>query len=259
MNQKSISCVIPTHNRDKFLKEAIYSVINQTYSPLEIIISDNIPSKNTKSIVESIAEKSPVPISYIGHNMEGRSSISMNLAVSRSKGDYIAFLNDDDAWEVDYLKKISQLITNKKSKIIYTWLIDWHNNIKYQGKQIESELEIKDFLLRNPGCVISNLVLERKLFIGLGGFDEYIHPSNDKDLIIRALYFGYTYDVLRDSLVLLRRHANGREADINKDFLIGMKKFFKKHEFNASLKIKLKFWYKYWKLYIKSTVLLNNK
>ena len=124
MNQKSISCVIPTHNRDEFLKESIYSAINQSYPPVEIIISDNIPSKNTKSTVESIAQNSPVPISYVGHNMGGRSSISMNLAVSRSKGDYIAFLNDDDVWEVDYLKKISLLITKKKSKIIYTWFVD---------------------------------------------------------------------------------------------------------------------------------------
>ena len=63
MNQKSISCVIPTHNRDEFLKESIYSAINQSYPPVEIIISDNIPSKNTKSTVESIAQNSPVPIS----------------------------------------------------------------------------------------------------------------------------------------------------------------------------------------------------
>ena len=77
---------------------------------------------------------------------------------------------------------------------------------------------MKDFLLRNPGCVISNLVTEKKLFIGLGGSDEYIHPSNDKDFIIRALYFGYKYDVLRENLVNLRRHTNVRETDITKEF-----------------------------------------
>ena len=239
--------------------EAIYSAINQTYPPVEIIISDNIPSKNTELLIEGIAKKSTVPIFYLGHNMKGKSSISMNLAVSRSRGDYIAFLNDDDVWEIDYLKKVSNLIAEKKSKIIYTWFIDWHNNIKKPGKQIETNLKIKDFLLRNPGCVISNLVVKRKLFIGLGGFDEYIHPSNDKDFIIRALYFGFQYDVLQDNLVLLRRHTHERVTDINKDFLFGMKKFFKKHEFNACIKTKIKFWYKYFKLYIRSMVLANTK
>lgn len=255
MVTKNISCIIPTHNRDKYLSEAVYSAINQTYPPVEIIISDNIPSKNTELLIEGIAKKSTVPIFYLGHYMKGKSSISMNLAVSRSRGEYIAFLNDDDVWEIDYLKKVSYLIAEKKSKIIYTWFIDWHNDTKYEGKQIERNLKINDFLLRNPGCVISNLVVKRKIFIGLGGFDEYIHPSNDKDFIIRALYYGYNYNVLEDNLVLLRRHPYERVTDVNKEFLIGMKKFFKKHEFHASLKIKIKFWYKYFKLYIKSLIL----
>jgi glycosyltransferase involved in cell wall biosynthesis len=41
----NISCVIATHNRDEYLKEAIYSVINQTFLPLEIIVSNNVPNK----------------------------------------------------------------------------------------------------------------------------------------------------------------------------------------------------------------------
>lgn len=255
----TISCVISTHNRDEFLKEAIESVIQQNNLPIEIIVSDNVPSQNTKLLVETIAKKSPIQIIYIGHEMKGRSSISMNLGVSRSKGNYIAFLNDDDTWKKNYLEKIHEMISEKKNKIIYTWLVDWHNNKENQGKQIRKNLKINDFLLRNPGCVISNLVVDKELFIGLGGFDEYIHPTNDKDFIIRALYHGYNYNVLEDNLVLLRRHSYVRVTDVNKEFLLGMKKFFKKHEFHASLKIKIKFWYKYFKLYIKSFLFANNK
>lgn len=252
LENKTISCVISTHNRDEFLNEAVDSVINQTSPPIEIIISDNVPSQNTRLLIEKIAKNSPIPIKYIGHKMKGRSSISMNLGVLKSKGDYIAFLNDDDAWKKNYLEKIHQMILKKNNKLIYTWLIDWHHNYENQGKQLKKNLNIKDFLIINPGCVISNLVVEKELFIGLGGFDEYIHPSNDKDFIIRALYYGFEYDVLEKNLVLLRRHSYERVTDINKEFLVGMRKFFKKHEFNANLEIKFKFWYKYFKLYIKS-------
>ena len=112
----------------------------------------------------------------------------------------------------------------------------------------------KDFLIKNPGCVISNLVVNKELFIGLGGFDEYIHPSNDKDFIIRALYFGYNYDVVEENLVNLRRHTGKRETDISSEFLIGMKKFFNKHYFIASPLVKIKFWFKYWLLYVKSKI-----
>jgi len=254
MVKLNISCIIPTHNRDNFLKEGVYSAINQTFPPVEIIVSDNVPSKKTQSLIEEIAETSSVPIHYIGHKLLGRSSISMNLAASKAKGDFIAFLNDDDAWEKDYLEKISYLKFKKNSKIIYTWLIDWYFEKKNQGKKIKPNLLPKDFLLKNPGCVISNLVVEKDIFLGLGGFDEYIHPTNDKDFIIRALYFGFNYDVLEESLVLLRRHNEKRVTDIDKEFLNGVNKFFKKHEFIASPKIKVMFWFKYWFLYFRHMV-----
>ena len=251
MNKKNISCVITTHNRDEYLKDAIYSAIHQTHPPLEIIISNNVPNKKTQTIVEKISGESSVPIFYIEHTMKGRGSISANLAASKAKGDYIAFLDDDDMWEPDYFKKISLLISEKKIKIVYSWIIKLQNNIKTPYKQLKDDLTMKDILLVNPGCGISNLVVDRKLFIGLGGFDDYILISNDKDFLIRALYYGYKYDVLKTNLVIQRKHNNEQLTDISEDFLMGMKKFFKKHEWIASPMTKIKFWIKYWKMYIK--------
>jgi glycosyltransferase involved in cell wall biosynthesis len=254
MNEKNISCVVATHNRDEYLKEAIYSIIKQTRAPLEIIVSDNVPSKKTELVVKEIASKNSIPLNYIGHKLGGRGCISRNLAVSESKGEYIAFLDDDDLWDPDYLEKISSLISKKKSKIIYAWLIDWHNNINKPGKKLQPDLPIETFLYKNPGSVISNLVVDRKTFVSLGGFDEYIHPSYDKDFLIRALHFGYKYDVLKDSLVYMRRDNHKRESKIDKDFLIGMKKFYKKHEFNATFITKIKFWTKYYWYYIHTII-----
>ena len=113
---------------------------------------------------------------------------------------------------------------------------------------------MKDFLLTNPGCGISNLVVDKKLFVSLGGFDDYINPSYDKDFIIRAMYYGYQYNVLKNNLVTQRKDNHEQLSNINKDFLLGMKKFFKKHEWIASPFIRIKFWIKYWKMYIKISV-----
>ena len=59
---------------------------------------------------------------------------------------------------------------------------------------------MKDFILSNPGCQVSNLIVDKNLFIGLGGFDDCVIPSNDKDFLMRALYFGYEYHVLKKKL-----------------------------------------------------------
>ena len=107
----NISCVIATHNRDEYLKEAIYSVINQTFLPLEIIVSNNVPNKKTQTIIETISKKTSISIIYFEHRMKGRGSASVNLASFKTKGDYIAFLDDDDMWEKSYLEKMSILIS----------------------------------------------------------------------------------------------------------------------------------------------------
>ena len=126
-------------------------------------------------------------------------------------------------------------------------------------KKLKENLEIKDFFLRNPGSTISNLIVEKDIFIGLGGFDDYINPSYDKDFLMRAIYFGYKYHVLEENLVTQRKHNNEQLTDINKEFLIGIKKFFKKHELHASLIIKIKFWIKFLRMIIKLFKLKKNK
>ena len=251
LNSKNISCVIPTHNRDEYLKEAINSVIKQSQAPIEIIISNNIPNKKTQKVVEMIAQKSSVPINYIEHDLKGKGPASYNLAASKSIGDYIAFLDDDDLWESKYLEKMSLFISNNNSKITYSWFNKLKNNQKTPYKKLDDNLKMRDFLLRNPGSTISNLIVEKEIFVGLGGFDDYINPSYDKDFLMRAIYFGYKYNVLKENLVTQRKHNNDQLTDINKDFLIGLKKFFKKHEWIATPSIKIKFWIKFWKMYVK--------
>ena len=248
---KNISCIIATHNRDEFLKEAIDSALNQTNPPIEIIIVNDIPNTQTEEIVNKIAEKSKIPIEYLEHKMKGKGSISKNLGAYKCKGDYIAFLDDDDVWEKEYLQEMSKIIIEKNSKITYACTSKIKNNKKSPHKKLKENLKMKDFILSNPGCQVSNLVVETNLFVGLGGFDDYVIPSNDKDFLIRAIYFGFKYNVLEKNLVVQNKHNNEQITDHNKDFLIGMKKFYKKHVWVANIGIKIKFWIKYWKIYLK--------
>lgn len=259
INQLNFSCVIATHNRDEFLKKAIHSAINQSHSPIEIIIVNNLPNTQTKEIAKTMAEESKIPLYYIEHEMKGRGSFSYNLGASKATGDYLAFLDDDDLWEINYLKEMSFLIKEKNSKITYacTWKIK--NNIKTPHKSLPENLKMKDFLLSNPGCQVSNLIIDKNLFIGIGGFDDYVIPSNDKDLIMRLLYFGYTYNVLKKKLVIQNKHYNQQVTDFNYDFLLGMKFFFKKHEWVSTPIIKIKFWIKYFRIYIKILLKVKKK
>ena len=93
MNKNLISIVIPTFNREKKLKKAILSVINQSYTNWELIIVDNNSSDESEALVNSFKNKN---IFFYKIDNKGIIAKSRNFGVSISNGDYICFLDSDD-------------------------------------------------------------------------------------------------------------------------------------------------------------------
>ena len=89
-----ISCIIPTFNRDSLLKDAIESTLHQTLKNWEMIIVDDGSSDNTKQVVNGYAYKDS-RIRYYKNDKKGQAS-ARNYGLAKSKGQYIAFLDDDD-------------------------------------------------------------------------------------------------------------------------------------------------------------------
>ena len=98
-----ISCVIPTHNRASKVKIAIESVLSQTYPHLELLIVDDQSKDNTKEVIESLAIKDQ-RIKYLLNPNKGANN-ARNFGITNAKGEYIAFLDDDDTWVNTKLEK----------------------------------------------------------------------------------------------------------------------------------------------------------
>lgn len=98
-----VSVIIPTYNRMEYLRVALQSAVNQTYTNIEIIVSDNCSDQNPQSLVESFHD----PRIRFYRNSE---NIGMFLntmgAFKRARGTYVASLLDDDMWEPDFLEKM---------------------------------------------------------------------------------------------------------------------------------------------------------
>ena len=101
-----VSCVLTTYNRSKILKRAITSVLNQTYTNIELIIIDDNSKDNTSDVVKIINNKR---IKYIRNTSNKGLSYNRNLGASLSKGEFVAFIDDDDEWFP--LKIEKQLVT----------------------------------------------------------------------------------------------------------------------------------------------------
>lgn len=98
-----VSVIIPTYNRQAYLKEAILSVVQQTYKNIEIIVSDDFSSENPQALIDSFND----PRLRLRRN-ETNLGVGLNTtyAFEESKGKYVASLNDDDRWQKDFLEQL---------------------------------------------------------------------------------------------------------------------------------------------------------
>lgn len=108
-----ISVIIPTYNRDQLIRNAVQSVINQTYTNWELIIVDDGSTDKTREVVSEYIEKDP-RIRYFYKENGGQGS-ARNLGIRESKGDYIAFLDSDDEWEKTKLEKQIKILENNSN------------------------------------------------------------------------------------------------------------------------------------------------
>ena len=96
MNEKPlISIIMPAYNSEKFIEEAIKSVINQTYENWELIVINDASTDKTKEKILQIAEHEN-RICYFDNPQNLRVSKTRKRAVSLAKGEWLAFLDSDD-------------------------------------------------------------------------------------------------------------------------------------------------------------------
>jgi glycosyltransferase involved in cell wall biosynthesis len=117
-----VSVIIPTYNRSTLLVEAVLSVSKQSYSNLEIIISDNCSSDNTKKIVTSLQEKDSRIRYFRNHKNLGMIG-NWNKAITHVRGKYCAILMDDDLWDQNFIQNTVEVLEkNKDVGFVHTWI-----------------------------------------------------------------------------------------------------------------------------------------
>lgn len=114
MNNPLFSIVIPTYNRGNLIGRCIDSIIAQTYTNWEAIIVDNYSDDNTEEVVLSYKDDR---IRFIKNHNYGVIAVSRNKALDMAKGDWICFLDSDDAWFPNKLQEIKNYL--KDYDLIY--------------------------------------------------------------------------------------------------------------------------------------------
>ncbi len=156
-----VSVIIPVYNTEDFVAETIYSVLQQSYTNIELIlIDDNSKDGSGKTILE-IAKKHP-NIHYYKNVENAGVSISRNKGIALAQGRYIAFLDSDDLWKRDKICKQINLMKEKKAVFSYTAI----EMINERGVVIRGKIPIVEqvkyaVLLRNTMIATSSVVIDR--------------------------------------------------------------------------------------------------
>jgi glycosyltransferase involved in cell wall biosynthesis len=139
VNSKSqellVSVIIPTYNRLLYLKEAIESVVRQTYRNIEIIVSDNCSPENPQAMVESFQDSR---IQFWRNTTNLGSFVNAINAFKKAQGKYVANLCDDDMWEEDFLEKlVPHLEANPDLTLAFCdhYIIDSDGTIDYPATE----------------------------------------------------------------------------------------------------------------------------
>lgn len=114
-----VSIIIPTYNSAKFIHEAIDSVLNQTYTHWELLITDDCSQDETVRILEEYARRDK-RIKVLCMQMNGGAAKARNNSIRQASGRYIAFLDSDDWWYPDKLQKQLDFMAANHYEFVYS-------------------------------------------------------------------------------------------------------------------------------------------
>ena len=225
-----ISCVIPTHLRNDFLRESLESVAKQSIPADEVIVVSDVQDEEAERITAEIMRRAGLRWSFIDNSSGGGASSSRNAGARAAKGDYIAFLDDDDLWEKDYLSRVVEELGNGRVAMVVTWITRFRGAERQDGASMRRGLLARDAAAVNQGATGSNIVVSKEVFDALGGFDTTLPVKNDTDFLYRFLQAEYPYGVVQERGVLQRKHDQGQLMAMTEKRAKGAERYYAKHK-----------------------------
>ncbi len=205
---KKVSVIIPTYNREKTIMRAVQSVLNQTYTNLEVLIIDDGSTDGTADIIKSIQDDR---VQYIVLEKNGGASNARNEGVKRATGEWIAFQDSDDGWRPDKLEKqMSYAEAHPEFAMVYGMFMahleqggEFEAPYKPWPEVMEGDL-LQTLLMRNViGAPV--MLMHREAFLATEGFDTTYKALEDWEFVIRfskRYEIGFLPEILMDSYML---------------------------------------------------------
>jgi glycosyltransferase involved in cell wall biosynthesis len=224
-----VSVITSSYNGEKTIKRALESILNQTYPNIELIVVDDGSTDNTSGVIKSIEDKR---IHLIQHKANINVAAGRNTGIRAAKGEYIAFLDDDDEW---ISNKLMMQIFDLQKRNPSIWKASITGYYKQEGRNwtkiiINKEGDFtKEILLMEMSlCAGASLVIHKDVVTKIGLFNEKYVRHEEQEYLLRYLK-EYKLGVVRESLTKIYGHSFrivGSEGTAKIDKLVQIKKRF---------------------------------
>ena len=207
-----VSVVMPVYNGERYLAEAIASILGQTYADFEFIIVDDGSTDASAEIICEFAERDPrIQLIRLEHNMGN--ATARNNGISVASGKYVAVMDCDDICLPDRLRKqLTFLETHPEIDVIgFTkWLVD--QDLKpLTGISVPQEHPLIVWGLFFGANIVHHVLMRREPLVAAGGYDAGFKVSCDTELWSRLIATSRFANLL-DILMLYRQHPQAISA-----------------------------------------------
>lgn len=208
MKNPKISVVISVRNQEKYLIKAVQSILNQSYTNFELLIVDDASKDNSGNILKSIKDPR---VKIITNSKHIGLTKSLNLAINKSTGEYIARMDADDISYPERLKtEMAFLEKHPEIALVGSWV----ELINEAGKRLSlkrlpcTSLEIKNKLIKANQFYHPTLLIRKEVLLKYGLYDEKFEYSQDYELILRIASHCQVANI-PESLLMYRVNSKG--------------------------------------------------
>ena len=195
-----VSAVIPVYNAQEFVAEAIRSVLDQSYKPVEIIAVDDGSTDSSAEVVAAFGD--PVRLVRGTHSGIGG---TRNHCVREARGEFLAFLDADDLWPADKLRKeVGCLLESPDVGMVFGGVRQFY----HPGLAVPEEERIRMEAKVLTGYIAGAMVVRRSAFEEVGFFREDLRVGEFIEWYARAVEAGLGSRMLPDLVLLRRIHGN---------------------------------------------------
>lgn len=218
MNHGLISVIIPTYKRPPVMvKRAICSVLRQSYSNIEVIIVDDSPAdyENRKAVGEMIVSLNDNRVRYIQHAHNMGACAARNTGIQAARGDFLAFLDDDDEWLANKLEKQISRMSDADIGLVYCRqriVNDTNGTTMIDQRKCFSGKVFDALICENFIGSTSFVLIRKECFQKVGMFNVHFESAQDYEMWLR-IASKYFVDFVDEPLVVYHVHEYERITD----------------------------------------------